>query len=166
MRSLLPLTVYCISLVSLQQLLALPAGERPDSDSLDLRKQLNSPEEDSSSASGRQTKSIIASPAPSQSPKWLSRLLRHPGVKVVHSELAWAQPSKARQSNQRASRTRRHAHLRGRHHYPHNAQLMRVGCVLGTCQVQNLSHRLYQLIGQNGREDSSPINPKSPHSYG
>lgn len=30
MRSLLPLTVYCISLVSLQQLLALPAEERPD----------------------------------------------------------------------------------------------------------------------------------------
>ncbi|CAL1592316.1 unnamed protein product [Knipowitschia caucasica] len=46
------------------------------------------------------------------------------------------------------------------------AHLMRVGCVLGTCQVQNLSHRLYQLIGQSGREDSSPINPRSPHSYG
>lgn len=30
MQSLLPLTVYCISLVSLQQLLALPAEERPD----------------------------------------------------------------------------------------------------------------------------------------
>ncbi|KAA0715201.1 ADM2 Intermedin [Triplophysa tibetana] len=45
-------------------------------------------------------------------------------------------------------------------------QLMRVGCVLGTCQVQNLSHRLYQLMGQSGRQDSSPINPRSPHSYG
>ncbi|CAL1569167.1 unnamed protein product [Knipowitschia caucasica] len=52
---------------------------------------------------------------------------------------------------------------RGSHH---QGQLMRVGCKLGTCQVQNLSHRLYQLIGQSGREDSSPINPKSPHSYG
>ncbi|XP_035763044.1 uncharacterized protein adm2b [Neolamprologus brichardi] len=62
---------------------------------------------------------------------------------------------------QRGSRGRRHAG-RGRGH-PH---LMRVGCVLGTCQVQNLSHRLYQLIGQSGREDSSPINPRSPHSYG
>lgn len=62
---------------------------------------------------------------------------------------------------QHGSRGRRHAG-RGRGH-PH---LMRVGCVLGTCQVQNLSHRLYQLIGQSGREDSSPINPRSPHSYG
>ncbi|XP_054589113.1 protein ADM2 [Nothobranchius furzeri] len=64
---------------------------------------------------------------------------------------------------QRGSRGRRHANgsgMRGQ------GQLMRVGCVLGTCQVQNLSHRLYQLIGQSGREDSSPINPGSPHSYG
>ncbi|XP_044050659.1 protein ADM2 [Siniperca chuatsi] len=64
---------------------------------------------------------------------------------------------------QRGSRGRRHANSgsgRGQGH------LMRVGCVLGTCQVQNLSHRLYQLIGQSGREDSSPINPRSPHSYG
>ncbi|XP_030587898.1 uncharacterized protein adm2b [Archocentrus centrarchus] len=62
---------------------------------------------------------------------------------------------------QRGSRGRRHAGRgRGQGH------LMRVGCVLGTCQVQNLSHRLYQLIGQSGREDSSPINPRSPHSYG
>uniref|UniRef100_A0A7M4E764 Adrenomedullin 2 n=1 Tax=Crocodylus porosus TaxID=8502 RepID=A0A7M4E764_CROPO len=48
----------------------------------------------------------------------------------------------------------------------HHGQLMRVGCVLGTCQVQNLSHRLWQLMGQSGRQDSSPINPNSPHSYG
>ncbi|XP_074759718.1 protein ADM2 [Athene noctua] len=51
---------------------------------------------------------------------------------------------------------------RGRRH----AQLLRVGCVLGTCQVQNLSHRLWQLMGQSGRQDSSPMNPNSPHSYG
>lgn len=63
----------------------------------------------------------------------------------------------------RGSRGRRHAiNGVGRGH----SHLMRVGCVLGTCQVQNLSHRLYQLIGQSGREDSSPINPRSPHSYG
>ncbi|MEQ2191195.1 hypothetical protein XENOCAPTIV_023519 [Xenoophorus captivus] len=64
---------------------------------------------------------------------------------------------------QHGSRGRRHAHSGGARGHGH---LMRVGCVLGTCQVQNLSHRLYQLIGQNGREDSSPINPRSPHSYG
>ncbi|KAJ4938420.1 hypothetical protein JOQ06_003040 [Pogonophryne albipinna] len=64
---------------------------------------------------------------------------------------------------QRGSRGRRHANNGGSRGHGH---LMRVGCVLGTCQVQNLSHRLYQLIGQSGREDSSPINPRSPHSYG
>ncbi|KAE8296355.1 ADM2 Intermedin Adrenomedullin-2 [Larimichthys crocea] len=64
---------------------------------------------------------------------------------------------------QRGSRGRRHANSGGARSHGH---LMRVGCVLGTCQVQNLSHRLYQLIGQSGREDASPINPRSPHSYG
>lgn len=64
---------------------------------------------------------------------------------------------------QRGSRGRRHANGGSSRSHGH---LMRVGCVLGTCQVQNLSHRLYQLIGQSGREDSSPINPRSPHSYG
>ncbi|XP_061678989.1 protein ADM2 [Syngnathoides biaculeatus] len=59
------------------------------------------------------------------------------------------------------SRGRRHAGGRRAH-----GHLMRAGCVLGTCQVQNLSHRLYQLIGRSGREDSSPVNPRSPHSYG
>uniref|UniRef100_A0A8C3V4Y8 Adrenomedullin 2 n=1 Tax=Catharus ustulatus TaxID=91951 RepID=A0A8C3V4Y8_CATUS len=53
---------------------------------------------------------------------------------------------------------------RGRRHA--GAHLVRVGCVLGTCQVQNLSHRLWQLRGQPGRRDSSPMNPNSPHSYG
>ncbi|XP_019348728.2 protein ADM2 [Alligator mississippiensis] len=57
---------------------------------------------------------------------------------------------------------------RGKRHAArfHHGQLMRVGCVLGTCQVQNLSHRLWQLMGQSGRQDSSPMNPNSPHSYG
>ncbi|XP_074840340.1 protein ADM2 [Carettochelys insculpta] len=58
-------------------------------------------------------------------------------------------------------RAKRHAAARR-----HPAQLMRVGCVLGTCQVQNLGHRLWQLMGQSGRQDSSPMNPNSPHSYG
>ncbi|XP_021494674.1 protein ADM2 [Meriones unguiculatus] len=46
------------------------------------------------------------------------------------------------------------------------AQLLRVGCVLGTCQVQNLSHRLWQLVRPAGRRDSAPVDPSSPHSYG
>ncbi|XP_032972155.1 protein ADM2 isoform X2 [Rhinolophus ferrumequinum] len=46
------------------------------------------------------------------------------------------------------------------------AQFLRAGCVLGTCQVQNLSHRLWQLIASAGPRDSSPMDPSSPHSYG
>uniref|UniRef100_A0A3Q3M0M4 Adrenomedullin 2b n=1 Tax=Mastacembelus armatus TaxID=205130 RepID=A0A3Q3M0M4_9TELE len=64
---------------------------------------------------------------------------------------------------QHRSRGRRHASSGRGRHYGH---VMRVRCVLGTCQVQNLSHRLYQLVGQSRRQDSSPINPRSPHSYG
>ncbi|XP_052008823.1 protein ADM2-like [Xyrauchen texanus] len=74
----------------------------------------------------------------------------------------------ARQSNQQSSTLghsweRRHVHRVSRSHK--QGQRMRMGCVLGTCQVQNLSHRLYQLTGQSRRQDS-PINPRSPHSYG
>ncbi|XP_019524098.1 PREDICTED: ADM2 isoform X2 [Hipposideros armiger] len=46
------------------------------------------------------------------------------------------------------------------------APFLRAGCVLGTCQVQNLSHRLWQLIASAGPRDSSPMDPSSPHSYG
>ncbi|OCT87156.1 protein ADM2 [Xenopus laevis] len=47
----------------------------------------------------------------------------------------------------------------------HGSRLMRVGCSLGTCQVQILNHRLWQLMGQSGKEDS-PIQLSNPHSYG
>ncbi|XP_039719027.1 protein ADM2 [Pteropus medius] len=46
------------------------------------------------------------------------------------------------------------------------AQLLRAGCGLGTCQVQSLSHRLWQLVASAGPRDSSPVDPSSPHSYG
>lgn len=171
MQSFLPLAVYCISLVSLQQLLALPAEERPDRNRSHLLNNLISLGEDEASVSGTQTPKAVTSSAPSRSPKWLPGFLRRQpvaGVRTASPRLEWARPTEASQNERRVLRARRHAHLgsRGGHHYPHHAQLMRVGCVLGTCQVQNLSHRLYQLIGQSGREDSSPINPKSPHSYG
>ncbi|KAB5575216.1 hypothetical protein PHYPO_G00218290 [Pangasianodon hypophthalmus] len=65
---------------------------------------------------------------------------------------------------ERRKRGRRHALFGSRGHM--HGQLMRVGCVLGTCQVQNLSYRLYRLVGQRKRERSSPVNPRSPHSYG
>ncbi|KAG7332882.1 hypothetical protein KOW79_003017 [Hemibagrus wyckioides] len=64
----------------------------------------------------------------------------------------------------RRKRGRRHTLFGSRGHV--RGQLMRVSCVLGTCQVQNLSYRLYQLIGQRKREHSSPVHPRSPHSYG
>lgn len=110
----------------------------------------------------------VSSSAPSQSPVWLPGFVRwRPASVRLSPSLAWARPTDASQIQWRALRARRHVHSGSRvHPYPQHAQLMRVGCVLGTCQVQNLSHRLYQLIGQSGREDSSPINPRSPHSYG
>ncbi|XP_030575563.1 protein ADM2a [Archocentrus centrarchus] len=163
MWSFLPLTLYCISLLSLQQLLALPVEERPYR--LDVLNKLIVQKDDNPPATESQTNSMVPSSSLTQPPKWLPGFLRHPpasGARTASLALAWARPTEAFQVERRALRTRRHAHSRGSHH----AKLMRVGCVLGTCQVQNLSHRLYQLIGQSGREDSSPINPKSPHSYG
>ncbi|XP_075064585.1 protein ADM2 [Mixophyes fleayi] len=47
----------------------------------------------------------------------------------------------------------------------HPPRLMRVGCSLGTCQVQNLNYRLWQLMGQVGKENS-PIQLSNPHSFG
>ncbi|KAM3588002.1 uncharacterized protein V6R79_018659 [Siganus canaliculatus] len=170
MRSLLPLAVYCISLLSLQQLLALPAEERPDRNSWDLLNKHFDHQKDKASASESQTSIALPSSTHSPTPTWLRNFLGHQpvsGMRTALASLAWAQPPKASIIKKRVLRVRRHAHSGSRnHHYHHQGQLMRVGCVLGTCQVQNLSHRLYQLIGQSGREDSSPINPRSPHSYG
>ncbi|XP_068611513.1 protein ADM2a [Brachionichthys hirsutus] len=171
MRSLLPLAVCCVSLVSLQQLLALPAEERPDRNRLDFffNRRTNQRKDEASPSISRPDV-ILPFLASGQSPKWLPGFLRHRPASRARRHLpslAWARPTHASQIERRVPRARRHAQSGSRgHHYPQHAQLMRVGCVLGTCQVQNLSHRLYQLIGQSGREESSPINPKSPHSYG
>ncbi|XP_053572281.1 protein ADM2 [Bombina bombina] len=54
---------------------------------------------------------------------------------------------------------------RRRTHHSHGPRLMRVGCSLGTCQVQNLSYRLYQLMRQSGKKDS-PAHLSSPQGYG
>ncbi|XP_062339308.1 protein ADM2a [Osmerus eperlanus] len=176
MRSLLPLTVYCISLLSFQ-LLALPV-DHLERNRLDLLKKLHAlreedqiftPELDTDPASPSDSS---PPPAVHDSTRWLPGFLRDTPSSSDMKEavqvraLAWARGATGLETQRRPSRGRRHAHQgsKGGHH--HHAQLMRVGCVLGTCQVQNLSHRLYQLIGQSGREDSSPINPRSPHSYG
>lgn len=134
--------------------------------SLPLRlDEISDQRQDKASVLGSQKYIDVPTLAPSLSPERLSEYSggqASTDVNVVLRRLEWAR------SQGRLRRARRHTHSRGSrgHHYPHQNQLMRVGCVLGTCQVQNLSHRLYQLIGQSGREDSSPINPKSPHSYG
>ncbi|CAL8376143.1 unnamed protein product [Arctogadus glacialis] len=95
-------------------------------------------------------------PAPGEAPARPSEAAPEQNGRVPEEEGGPGTP-------RRGPRARRHAnHAAGRSH----VHLMRVGCVLGTCQVQNLSHRLHQLIGRRGREDSSPINPRSPHSYG
>ncbi|XP_017288050.1 protein ADM2a [Kryptolebias marmoratus] len=168
MRSLIPLVVCCISLGSLQQLWALPAGERPDTSGLDLLNKLIGQKEEVSLSSGSQT-NHVASSALGQPPKWLPGFLRRKpasGARAASPGLAWAQPAEASQIKRRLRRSHVQAHSGGGQHYPKNAQLMRVGCELGTCQVQNLSHRLYQLIGQASRKELSPINPRSPHSFG
>lgn len=171
MRSLLPLSVYCISLVSLQQLLlALPAQEQPGANSLDLLNELMDQSNDEASPSVSED---VPATTPGQFPEQLPGVQSRrasPRVKTFSPSLAWALPGNAPKVAKRVRRARNgHTGARGghhNHHHPHHGQLMRVGCVLGTCQVQNLSHRLYQLIGQSGREDSSPINPRSPHSFG
>ncbi|KAF6724260.1 ADM2 [Oryzias melastigma] len=169
MRSFLPLSVYCISLLCLQQLRASPVGERPDPHREDFFSKLVAQKGLLSITSGSRTNAVATSSPSSPPQKWKSTFLRQIQafrLKATAPNVAETNPTEPLHPQQRALRARRQAHHRGVHQYPHNAQLMRVGCFLGTCQVQNLSHRLYQLVGQKGREESSPFNPKSPHSYG
>ncbi|XP_056281155.1 protein ADM2a [Pseudoliparis swirei] len=199
MRSLLPLAVCCISLVSLQppdparlDLLHELAAQREDTASgSETRTGLAAQREDTASgsetrtglaaqredtASGSETRTGLAAQmedtaSGSESrtgfaapPPGVLSLRPASGVRVAPPSLTWARPAGMSSAEPRAPRARRHAH--SGHHGNQHGQLMRVGCVLGTCQVQNLSHRLYQLIGQSGREEAAPVNPRSPHSYG
>ncbi|XP_012674184.1 protein ADM2a [Clupea harengus] len=177
MRCLLPVAVYCISLFCFQQLLALPVGNHLQWSSLDL-------------LLGRPLQPVEGSkPLPQDAPTsppsgtadaepsldlsrtffWRAILVR--GAPLTQTATTTVTNTPLLSDGEDAvpkRRGRRYANTHSRGHHTHHGQpqLMRVGCVLGTCQVQNLSHRLYQLIGQNGRDDSSPINPRSPHSYG
>ncbi|KAG5261492.1 hypothetical protein AALO_G00284890 [Alosa alosa] len=175
MRCLVPVTVYCISLFSLQQLLALPVGNRLQQNSLSVLLARPQALEGNKPLFGNVPTSAPAS-APAGSSDagrslatgrtvlWRTLLVRP--APLPQTGIATAATNapllSAREDAEPKRRGRRHAN---HPHYGH-PQLMRVGCVLGTCQVQNLSHRLYQLIGQTGRDDSSPVNPRSPHSYG
>ncbi|XP_047246483.1 protein ADM2a [Girardinichthys multiradiatus] len=166
MRSFLPLVVYCISLLSLRQLSASPAGERPDANRLNHVNEPIGQEKEISPPSDGKSNSVSTSPATNKSQKWLSSFPRHPpatGVRTAPPSLTWAQVTEAFQIKRRAKRSR--GHSRGGKNHSQHAQLKR-GCALGTCHMQNFSHRLYQLIGKNGKKDSSPVDTRSPHSYG
>ncbi|XP_072530040.1 protein ADM2a [Salminus brasiliensis] len=166
MKALLPLSLYCISLLSLQ-LQALPVGDR-----LDFMTRLHQLKEGSLVSPDSDPGSVDPTAGPAvaldRTALWRALLIRNPPAPFEDPKarpLEGASSGQGEEPDQRGSRSRRHAYIRSQHHQ-HHGQLMRVGCVLGTCQVQNLSHRLYQLVGQTGREDSSPVNPRSPHSYG
>ncbi|XP_026874416.2 protein ADM2a [Electrophorus electricus] len=179
MGSLLPAALYCISLFFLQ-LQALPAGSRSGENRLDFMIESRQLDEGSATSpdSDQRSEDTAAPPAVSldRGALWRALLLRNPPASSVdltsflhvsHTapSMGGASAEGGEEPNRRRPRGRRHAQVRIRQHQPHG-QLKRVGCILGTCQVQNLSHRLYQLLGQSGLQDSSPINPRSPHSYG
>ncbi|KAI4872639.1 hypothetical protein NFI96_004648 [Prochilodus magdalenae] len=158
--------------VGLVQLQALPVGDR--SDFMTRLSELRESSPDSADPGSAELASGTVEPL-DRTALWRALLLRKPPASAEDPTSLFRVPNTAgpvggasveqeEGPNQRGLRSRRHAFVRG-HHQQHG-QLMRVGCVLGTCQVQNLSHRLYQLMGQTGREDSSPMNPRSPHSYG
>ena len=48
----------------------------------------------------------------------------------------------------------------------HHTRTTRAGCSLGTCQVQNLTHRLFRLVGKTGKDDAAGKATWSPNSYG
>ncbi|XP_065130086.2 protein ADM2a [Paramisgurnus dabryanus] len=166
MRSLFTVTVYCISLLS-SHLLAVPVKTPLEMNRLNFMARPH-----------QQTVEVTISPDVKETDRgvsidhsilWKAILSRPPPSALSNpSEIHVSQPIEG-ESNKGGEaphqRGRRHVYSRN-HHNHHHGQLMRVGCILGTCQVQNLSHRLYQLAGQTRREDSSPINPRSPHSYG
>ncbi|XP_066580015.1 protein ADM2a [Amia ocellicauda] len=172
MRALFPVTVCCISLLSLQQQpLALPVGNSLERNRFHFLKRLQELQESVSTTPGTlsSTKESSNNILEAKSERWrlhplTKHAFRHRNSKAMSQVDGTPKPDAVPEVMQKLSRGRRHTHtgVRAGHH----PQLMRVGCVLGTCQVQNLSHRLWQLIGQSGREDSSPVHPKSPHSYG
>uniref|UniRef100_A0A673N0P7 ADM2-like n=2 Tax=Sinocyclocheilus rhinocerous TaxID=307959 RepID=A0A673N0P7_9TELE len=159
MRALFPVFVYCISLLS-SQLLALPVRNR-----LDFMTRLHQlREENTISPDVTKRPNTDHGVSIDRTVLWRAILSKAPPSDPTRNQFHIGQPiagESTKTGENPRQRGRRNVHSKG-HHNHHHAQLMRVGCVLGTCQVQNLSHRLYQLVGQSGREES-PINPRSPH---
>ncbi|KAK7896860.1 hypothetical protein WMY93_022185 [Mugilogobius chulae] len=138
---LLLLTAYCISLFP-AQIQALRGKEPTDTDRLDIINQLFDVSDDTPPSSPPSTVSGPLS-------KWLTSLLQHRSLTVgskrpIHSSLSWARSSSQTTQSENSQKTllllpqllrsRRHLSSRGTQH--HHTQLMRVGCKLGTCQVQ------------------------------
>ncbi|XP_077614000.1 protein ADM2 [Crocuta crocuta] len=46
------------------------------------------------------------------------------------------------------------------------AQHAQPGCTLSTCQVQNLSHRLWKLFNPGNSQDTVPVDLSSANSFG
>ncbi|KAL3048585.1 hypothetical protein OYC64_007188 [Pagothenia borchgrevinki] len=95
MQPLIRLAVYCISLLSLQQLLALSVEESPDSNRLDIINKLMGLTEDTTRPSRSLTHNNVPSSALKQAPKWLPGFLRlrpASGVRTSPRSLAWARP--------------------------------------------------------------------------
>ncbi|XP_060759522.1 protein ADM2a [Neoarius graeffei] len=164
MPSLLPLSLYCISLLFLQ-LNALPVGNRLDFQPiLHQLKEGSTVFPDSDSSSEPTNAPAVALDRTSL---WRALLYKNPPPSSQESKRDLnpfvSSVERGSESNQRSPRNRRSTHTRGHHQH---AQLMRVGCVLSTCQVQKINHRFHQLFGQTGREEKAPVNPQSPHSYG
>ncbi|XP_052437261.1 protein ADM2-like [Carassius gibelio] len=162
MRALFPVFLSCISLLS-SQLLALPLRNR-----LDFMTRLHQLRK-------KNTISLDITERPNtdhgvsidRTILWRAILSKSPPQDPIRNPFHIGQPMAGESTKMGESakhRGRRNVHSKG-HNNHHHAQLMRVGCVLGTCQVQNLSHRLFQMGAQSGREEA-PINPRSPHSYG
>uniref|UniRef100_A0A8C1L6R4 Adrenomedullin 2a n=1 Tax=Cyprinus carpio TaxID=7962 RepID=A0A8C1L6R4_CYPCA len=162
MRALFPVFVYCISLL-FSQLLALPVRDR-----LEFMTRLHQlREENTISPDITERPNTDHGVSIDRTILWRAILSKSAPQDQIRNPFHIGQPMAGESTKTGESarhRGRRNVNSKG-HHNHHHAQLMRVGCVLGTCQIQNLSHRLYQLVGQSGREES-PINPRSPHSYG
>uniref|UniRef100_A0A8B9ZGH5 ADM2 n=1 Tax=Anas platyrhynchos TaxID=8839 RepID=A0A8B9ZGH5_ANAPL len=179
MRAPAPLALGCISLVlcllQLPGCRPLPAGRspkhreppdrRPSPASLQAPRQRPAPLPLHGDPPGLQPP---APPQPAGGPRRRPLVPRH-GPRLTPRHGPRPAPRHGPKLAPRHGAPRHPVARRGRRHAGgrlHHAQLLRVGCVLGTCQVQNLSHLLWQLRGQSGRQDSSPMNPNSPHSYG
>ncbi|XP_036167279.1 protein ADM2 [Myotis myotis] len=142
MAGLLPVTLGCLSLLYLQLPGALPRGQ----------------------GGSRQPARPRAPPARTLA---IGLQPQHPAPRpVIHKPPQALQPKRGASLPPAAGQPLRSGPRRYLGPPRPRAHLLRAGCVLSTCQVQNLSHRLWQLVASAGPRDPAPMDPSSPHSYG